>query len=297
MGEPAQSAVSGLHARVVGVRTGAAMDPEDLAVRLASVEARLKETEQERDDLAARLALALADLSALGQAGRAGTSPGHSIAGPANFVDDDSDIELEEEAPAVTRSLVAGPPPLESMRAESLGRIESLTAPPPYPSPSLSPTISMVPSADADLATRPGSARSEAPLSRLLVSTFPPAKRDSVPPSGSERRREDRFTGEFEVEFLGDTHFTTGLTQDLSEGGVFIATYQRLPIGTAVSLAFDLPGGLRVEAQGEVRWVRGEREDGETRPGLGVAFTELGPEALAGIVEYCRGSAARYYEF
>jgi hypothetical protein len=70
-----------------------------------------------------------------------------------------------------------------------------------------------------------------------------------------------------------------------------------VPIGTAVSLAFELPGGLRVEARGEVRWVRGERENGETRPGLGVAFTELGPEALAGIAEYCRGSAARYYEF
>ena len=128
-------------------------------------------------------------------------------------------------------------------------------------------------------------------LSRIVVT---PATESSRPDS-AERRRGERRECEFEVEFLGDTHFMTGITQDLSEGGIFIATYQRLPIGTEVGLAFELPGDRRVEAKGEVRWIRNEH--GETRPGLGIAFTDLSGEALASITAYCAGGSSRYYEF
>ena len=204
---------------------------------------------------------------------------------PLEESDDDSDIELigsePEEPRALAEAIVATVPPPRH---------------PPYPP--VVPQISIIPAApQISIAPAAPLGISEAPMSRLVVSAFPLAVRDSAPPSSSDRRREERRAAEFDVEFLGDTHFTTGLTQDLSEGGVFIATYQLLPIGTSVSLAFELPGGHRVEARGEVRWIRGEIEDSDTRPGLGVAFTELGPEALARIVEYCGSSPARYYEF
>jgi uncharacterized protein (TIGR02266 family) len=107
----------------------------------------------------------------------------------------------------------------------------------------------------------------------------------------------ERRECEFDVEFLGDSHFITGITQDLSEGGVFVATYHRLPIGTPVCLAFELPDGHRVEARGKVCWTRGEREEAGSRPGLGIAFSDLDPESLAKISEFCGSLPARYYEF
>jgi uncharacterized protein (TIGR02266 family) len=127
------------------------------------------------------------------------------------------------------------------------------------------------------------------------VSPCAPSSDDGARPSSAERRRRERHNCEFEVEFLSDTHFMSGITQDLSEGGIFIATYQRLPIGTKVELSFELPGEQRVETEGEVRWIRDER--GDTRPGLGIAFTKLSLEALARITAYCAATPSHYYEF
>jgi uncharacterized protein (TIGR02266 family) len=148
-------------------------------------------------------------------------------------------------------------------------------------------------------------------LSRLVVSTPPAAPSGSEPPpellaegdrpsqmdrpSSIERRRRARLGCEFEIEFLGDTHLIAGLSQDISEGGVFVATYQKLIIGSTVTLGLELPSG-RVEVRGQVRWERSEIEDSDQRPGFGVAFTELAPEAVAALTEFCRQHPAHYYE-
>jgi uncharacterized protein (TIGR02266 family) len=149
-------------------------------------------------------------------------------------------------------------------------------------------------------------------LSRLIVSTCPPEDRSddgnfaaqaalsersgaADRPSSAERRRRERLGCEFEVEFLDDTHLIAGLTQDISEGGVFVATYQTLAVGTKVALELELPGG-RVEVRGEVRWTRPESEELDQRPGFGVAFTVLSPEAFSALTQFCRSIPARYYE-
>lgn len=111
-----------------------------------------------------------------------------------------------------------------------------------------------------------------------------------------ERRRLPRLGCELDVEFLGDSHLMTGLSQDISEGGVFIATYQSLPIGSQITLGLELPSG-RIEVQAEVRWARAELLECEQRPGFGVAFTNLSPEALAALTAFCRSEPPRYYEF
>jgi uncharacterized protein (TIGR02266 family) len=147
---------------------------------------------------------------------------------------------------------------------------------------------------------------SEPSLSRMVVSTRPSTDASSEAswnddpdfaerPSVVERRRLARLGGEFEVEFLDDTHLIAGLTQDISEGGVFVATYQTLALGTKVTLALELPLG-RVEVRGEVRWARPELEGSDQRPGFGVAFTELTPEALAALRQFCLSHPAHYYE-
>ena len=142
-------------------------------------------------------------------------------------------------------------------------------------------------------------------LSRIVVSARPPADASfAVPPDSdfdldrpgsAERRQRGRLGCEFEVEFLHDTYLIAGLTQDISEGGVFVATYRTLPLGTQVTLALELPVG-RVEVRGEVRWVRPELEESEQRPGLGVAFTELTAEALAALRQLCLLQPAHYHD-
>jgi uncharacterized protein (TIGR02266 family) len=100
---------------------------------------------------------------------------------------------------------------------------------------------------------------------------------------------------DFEVEFLSDTHFTVGLTEDISTGGMFIATYHRLPVGSAVDLRFELPSGDWIETSGTVRWTR-ERND-EAPPGLGILFSELSETALVALSRYCRARPPLYFDF
>lgn len=125
-------------------------------------------------------------------------------------------------------------------------------------------------------------------LSEVLVATEPfghePGAADP-----DERRNEPRTSKQFEIEFNYETHFFAGLTLDISSGGLFIATYHLLPVGTALLLSFQLPqlpDGLRLSVRGEVRWVRCAGE-GHERPGMGVAFKELTEETLRAIAAFC----------
>jgi|GEM_PF-1457385 len=119
-----------------------------------------------------------------------------------------------------------------------------------------------------------------------------PAQDSMVP---SSRRRNQRLQLELELEFKEDTHFYAGITQDLSQGGVFVATYRLLAVGTLLWLAFDLPDGTHVRTRGEVRWLRGE-QDGSLRPGMGVAFVDLPEPSLRAIEAFCCARAPLYIE-
>lgn len=62
--------------------------------------------------------------------------------------------------------------------------------------------------------------------------------------AGSERRRgaqSPRVFIEVEIGLTTESHIYTGLSLDVSTGGVFVATYDPAPPGTAVSLHFDCP--------------------------------------------------------
>ncbi len=111
----------------------------------------------------------------------------------------------------------------------------------------------------------------------------PPSVRGSAPPS---QRRSPRRSCELELEFTEDTHFYAGLTQDISQGGVFVATYRLLPVGSRLALSFVLPGGTEIRASGEVKWLRESACSGE-RPGMGVAFSELSEDAILAIHRFC----------
>lgn len=118
------------------------------------------------------------------------------------------------------------------------------------------------------------------------------SQRPSLPPTS--QRRAERRPAELQVEFDSDTQFYAGITQDISEGGVFIATYCVHPVGTTLGLCFELPCGTKVETRGTVRWLR--EPSHTTRPGMGVAFDELSAESLAAISRFCSQHVPLYVE-
>jgi uncharacterized protein (TIGR02266 family) len=117
----------------------------------------------------------------------------------------------------------------------------------------------------------------------------------SSPPREAERRANDRTPFLADLEFGEDAQFFTGLSLDISEGGLFVSTYTEIPLGTRLVLAFELPDGTAVEARGEVRWRRTHAMDGE-RPGIGIAFTDLPEDARARIVALCERRPPLYFD-
>jgi Tfp pilus assembly protein PilZ len=97
------------------------------------------------------------------------------------------------------------------------------------------------------------------------------------------------------VEQIDDTYLFSGLGHDTVGAGVFVATYQSLAPGAAVELELELPNGP-LRALGEVRWTRIEKEDAEQRPGIGIVFIDLSPEAVASLADVVRSYPTRYYE-
>ncbi|MBN1774133.1 MAG: TIGR02266 family protein [Deltaproteobacteria bacterium] len=73
-----------------------------------------------------------------------------------------------------------------------------------------------------------------------------------------------------------ETQFYTGFSQNLDEGGLFVATFDVKPIGAKVLLTFELPGGRQITAKGRVMWVREyDPKASEVTPGMGLKFLQL----------------------
>jgi uncharacterized protein (TIGR02266 family) len=107
------------------------------------------------------------------------------------------------------------------------------------------------------------------------------------PVNEAERRRAHRAQINVEIGLRTETNFFVGFSGDISEGGILITTVALLPIGTAVKLTFSFPGGLEVEAEGDVAWTReGVAFDSDLEPGMGIRFTHLSDAALAAIQEF-----------
>ena len=83
------------------------------------------------------------------------------------------------------------------------------------------------------------------------------------------------------VTFESEHNFYTGLTHDLSGGGIFVATSQVQPVGELIHLLFTLPGATEpIDCITEVRWVRAHAiPGGGGETGMGLRFLRLSPEA------------------
>jgi uncharacterized protein (TIGR02266 family) len=116
-----------------------------------------------------------------------------------------------------------------------------------------------------------------------MNSDFAPDQERTVEGAG-ERRSESRIPIKTEVSLASDSQFFTALTGNLSLGGLFVATYQPMAIGSAVSMQIALPDG-ELHVTGVVRWIR-EVSSGAL-PGLGVAFDSLDEASAERIAKFC----------
>ena len=98
---------------------------------------------------------------------------------------------------------------------------------------------------------------------------------------------------EVDVSPGSESHFFVDLRGDVTDAGIFVATWRDIPVGSAVAIASELPDGPIV-VTGRVRWVRDARC--ETGPGIGVALDRLAAGDVARIARFCADWPPYFYE-
>jgi len=128
-----------------------------------------------------------------------------------------------------------------------------------------------------------------------------PSERDveealaAVQEEQEEKRESQRVSLSVDIHLSSDSHFFSGLSGDISEGGLFLSTYRALAVGSPVALEFSLPGSHdALRAKGEVRWLR-EHSTGQPQ-GVGIAFEELADDDRERIHRFCTMRPPLYYE-
>src|SRR5262245_23657039 len=118
-------------------------------------------------------------------------------------------------------------------------------------------------------------------------------------PGADERRVQPRVQLNVEVTLASEHNFYTGLSQDISTGGIFVATRDVLVVGDRLSLTFKPPGmELPFETQAEVRWVRPPwtQTDAARPAGMGLRFLNLSPYAREVIAGFLRTRDSLYFD-
>ncbi len=132
----------------------------------------------------------------------------------------------------------------------------------------------------------------------LSESPAEPAAAPEAPASAPARREHPRYTLEIAVDLQSEHNFYTGLTQNISAGGLYVATNALRPIGAAVRVKLTLPGSSKpVEVDTEVRWVKElsslRRFDAQ---GMGLRFVDLSDEAVGTIKAFLAKRDSLFYD-
>jgi uncharacterized protein (TIGR02266 family) len=128
----------------------------------------------------------------------------------------------------------------------------------------------------------------------LIDRTFSELLPDADPSADpTERRAAPRIPVETDITIGGHGRVQTGVSADVSMGGLFVSVYAPLPLGTKVSLRFRLPTGS-VVASGVVRWSR------EARPGrlagMGIELAEMSEDDRDTLRRFC-GNRPRFLSY
>jgi uncharacterized protein (TIGR02266 family) len=116
-------------------------------------------------------------------------------------------------------------------------------------------------------------------------------------PQGIERRVFSRYSVEVEVTFSSNHNFYAGLSENISEGGVFIATFETFAVGTPLELSISLPDGTVLKGPGVVRWTREYNAMNRSAPpGIGVQFVGLPDKEKEAVVQFIKSRSTLLYD-
>lgn len=125
----------------------------------------------------------------------------------------------------------------------------------------------------------------------------PPPRQPSREIEHHPERQAPRVACEVDIGFQSESNFFTGFSEDISEGGLFISTYDFKPIGTTIDVNFTLPSGHTVIANGVVRWIRELNPlTPEMEPGMGVQFVDLSNEDKGAISSFLTQRSPMFYD-
>lgn len=130
----------------------------------------------------------------------------------------------------------------------------------------------------------------------------PPVRRSSHPPPASvppaaavPGEAAERVQLEANVGATTESNFYVGFSGDISEGGVFVATYNTLPLEAPVNVLVTLPGGYEKTLPGTVKFVR-DPMDMDSEPGIGVGFDKVEGEARELILRFIRKRPPLFFD-
>ena len=157
------------------------------------------------------------------------------------------------------------PPPAEALPGD-FGGVAAATLPQIHPSPG------------ARMPSSPGPASHQAVGSGHAKIPQP----TSTPP-----RQMPRVPLAVEVDFSGDTNLYVGFSENLSEGGIFVATYTPRQVGEQFDISFTMPGVVKaITCAVVVTWSvpfrdKIDDEHSERVPGMGLKFLNLSKQQAA----------------
>ncbi len=94
-----------------------------------------------------------------------------------------------------------------------------------------------------------------------------------------ERRAFERVNLHASVTWSSETNFYKDFTSDISTGGLFVATFKLIPVGTVIDLEFSMPGEDEpVKIKGVVRWIKDCSSGEHEQPGMGIEFLNISEE-------------------
>jgi uncharacterized protein (TIGR02266 family) len=116
-------------------------------------------------------------------------------------------------------------------------------------------------------------------------------------PVSTDARAHRRLALELEVSLQSDSNFYIGLTENLSNGGIFVATHLVQPIGTVVALTLRLPNRKEpLQLTGRVKWVREWSAALEAPPGMGIEFETIPDDSARAIHEFLAARTPLFFD-
>ena len=93
-----------------------------------------------------------------------------------------------------------------------------------------------------------------------------------------------------------ESNLYLGFSQDVAEGGVFVATYEARPIGARVELALHLEGGEPVKLDGHVHWLRPQGSGDDMPVGVGVRLGTVSSEVAKALQSFAVRRTPIFYD-